>query len=118
MDTSSILKDLRTERDRIDRAIAALEGLGGTGMVAATPGAQPASVKPRGRRRMSAAGRKKIAEAQRKRWAAQKKDAPAPMGTSAKKSAPARHMSPATKKRLSQLAKARWAARKKAAKAA
>jgi hypothetical protein len=74
MDTKQILSDLRIERDRIDRAISALEGLDVTGTLkAAAPGAQPALAKARGRRVMSAAARKKIAEAQRKRWAAAKK---------------------------------------------
>jgi hypothetical protein len=117
MDTKQILTDLRTERGRIDRAIAALEGLDGTGTLKATA-AQPAPAKARGRRRMSAAGRKKIAEAQGKRWVAQKKAAPAQKAASPKMATPTRHMSPATKKRLSFLAKARWAARKKATKAA
>jgi hypothetical protein len=115
MDTKQILTDLRIERERIDRAISALEGLDGTGILkATTPGAQPAPVKTGRRRRMSAAARKKIAEAQRARWAKQKNAAPAKKA-SAKKAAPARHMSPATRKRLSILAKKRWAARKKAA---
>jgi hypothetical protein len=111
MDTKQILTDLRAELNRIERAISTVESLDGAGTVRTTiPGTQPAPAKSRGRRRMSAAARRKIAEAQRKRWAAQK-------AASAKKAAPARHMSPATRKRLSILAKKRWAARKKAAKA-
>jgi hypothetical protein len=58
---------------------------------------------------MSAAGRKRISEATKARWAKWRKAA-AP----AKKAAPTRHMSAATKKRLSLLAKKRWAVRKKA----
>jgi hypothetical protein len=118
MDTKQILTDLRTERDRIDRAISALEGLDGAGALRATaPGTQTPASQPRGRRKMSPAGRKRIAEAQKARWAAQKNASPAPKATSTKKATPARHMSPATRKRLSVLAKARWAQRKKAAKA-
>jgi hypothetical protein len=115
MDTSSILKDLRTERDRIDRAILALEGLGGAGTLKATaPSAQPALAKTRGRRKMSPAGRKRISMMMKARWAARRKQTAKPASTKAGARKP---MSAAVKKRLSLLAKARWAARKKAAKA-
>jgi hypothetical protein len=119
MDTSNILKDLRTERDRIDRAISALEGLDGAGTVRTTiPGTQPAPVKTGRRRTMSPAGRKRISMMMKARWAARrKKVGSTKKATATKKAAPARHMSPATRKRLSFLAKKRWAARKKAAKA-
>jgi hypothetical protein len=117
MDTTQILSDLRDELDRVTRAIAALESLNGTGTPAVRRGRPKggatfefrADAPRRGRRRISAAGRKRIAEAKRLWWAQHKKGA-----VPAKKAAPARHMSAATKKRLSALAKARWAARKKA----
>jgi hypothetical protein len=115
MDTSSILKDLRTERVRIERAISALEALIGTGTLkATTANAQPASAQPRGRRKMSPAGRKRISMMMKARWAARRKKAAKPTST---KTGAHKPMSAATKKRLSQLAKARWAKRKKAAKA-
>jgi hypothetical protein len=116
MDTKQILTDLRIERQRIDRAIVALEGLDGTGTVRATAsGAPPAPVKARGRRRMSAAGRKRISEMMKARWEARRKQAAKPASTKAGGRKP---MSAAIRKRLSLLAKRRWAARKKAAKAA
>lgn len=135
MDSTSILAELRAERDRIDQAIAAIEGLNSTGNHTARRGrppaitAQAAPKQARVGRRISAAGRKRIAEAARAMWARRKKAAAATkiMGTkkaapakksAAKKVAPARHMSTATRKRLSELAKARWAARKAAAKTA
>jgi hypothetical protein len=115
MDTSSILKDLRTERDRIDRAISVLEGLDGTGTLRVTaPGVQPTPAKARGSRRMSAAGRRRISEMMKARWAARRKQAAKLALTKAGARKP---MSAAVKKRLSLLAKRRWAARKKAAKA-
>jgi hypothetical protein len=115
MDTSSILKDLRAERVRIDRAISALEGLDGAGTLRVTvPSTQPAPVKARGRRRMSPAGRKRISMMMKARWAARRKQTAKPASTKAGARKP---MSAAVKKRLSLLAKARWAARKKAAKA-
>jgi hypothetical protein len=110
MDTAKILADLRSERERIDRAIAALEGLGPAApVVAVRVSAKPAG----GRRRMSAAGRKRIAEAARRMWAERKRKAAADSAKPAKK--PARRvMSAAVRKRLSILAKQRWAARKAA----
>jgi hypothetical protein len=63
------LKLLREERSRIDSAIAALTG-GDHKSVTKAAGAltEPASKK----RKMSAAARRRIADAQKKRWAAQK----------------------------------------------
>jgi hypothetical protein len=115
MDTKQILTDLRAELNRIDRAIAVLEGLDGAGTPSVTaPGAQPAPAKARNRRRMSPAGRKRISMMMKARWAARRKQAARPASTKAGARKP---MSAAVKKRLSLLAKRRWAARKKAAKA-
>jgi hypothetical protein len=112
MDTKQILADLRIELNRLNQAIAALESLDGTA-TATTPAAM-AAPKRGGPRRISAAGRRRISEAAKARWAARRKQAAKP--TSTKKGAH-KPMSAATKKRLSILAKKRWAARKKAAKA-
>jgi hypothetical protein len=60
---------------------------------------------------MSAAGRAKIAAAQRARWAKQRGSQPANPAKAR------RMMSAAAKKRLAQLAKARWAKAKAAGKA-
>jgi hypothetical protein len=67
MDTTSLLSQLRAERNRIDKAISALESLDGN-----TPTAAPAKAARPGRRTMSPAARKRIAAAQRRRWAAVK----------------------------------------------
>ena len=112
MDTNRILADLRAERNRIDRAIIALEALNGRGThttgterraYPTATAAQPAATQPHARRNISAAGRKRISEAAKKMWAKRKKaprvDARRPMGA-------------ATKRKLSQLAKARWAKQK------
>ena len=70
MDISQILEQLKSERDRLNQAIAALESV-------KTPagGRRRAAAKgrSRGRRRMSAEARRRISEAQKKRWARQKK---------------------------------------------
>jgi hypothetical protein len=68
MDTKQILTQLQAERNRIDRAIAAIKGILSDG------GARSASGAPRKRRRsrMSAAGRKRLSELMKKRWASGK----------------------------------------------
>ncbi len=106
MDTARILTELRAERQRIDRAITALESLGHAG----------ASIRPRRaarltrRHRMSGAGRKRISEAAKAMWVRRRKKAG--------KASITRRMSAATRKRLSELAKQRWAERKKKMKTA
>jgi hypothetical protein len=66
MSIDQILTELRDERDRLNRAIAALEqgSRNGRGSVAST------STRPR--RSMSATARKRISEAMKKRWASGK----------------------------------------------
>jgi len=70
MDLKSIVVQLKSERDRIDEAIAALESVKTpTGRATKTVGTR----RGRGRRRMSAEARRRISEAQKKRWAGQRK---------------------------------------------
>ena len=64
MDTEQILEALRAERQRIDKAIAALGGGSRAGRSA---------LGRRGPRHMSAEARRRISEAQKRRWAAQRK---------------------------------------------
>ena len=122
MDIQRMLAELTAERNHLDQAISALEGIDSAGSGAARrgrPPGRPAAGKARGRRRMSAEARRRISEAAKARWAERK----GRKGTAAKKasSAPAkrgsRGMSAAARKRMSEMMKARWAARKKAAKA-
>lgn len=62
LDIESIVTDLEAERDRLDKAIAALRGTAvGNGR--------------RGRRRLSAAARKRISAAMKARWAKRKRAA-------------------------------------------
>ena len=70
MDIQQILSDLRSERDRIDAAIRALEG----GRTGRGPGRPAGSGK---RRTMSASARKRISEMMKLRWAERKKKAKA-----------------------------------------
>jgi len=56
MNLSQVVAQLKTERDRLDRAIEALSGLDGTGRASGH------------KRTLSAAARERIAQAQRERW--------------------------------------------------
>jgi len=68
METNRILGELRAERDRIDRAISALEAVNSTGR--RRVGRPPkAARKVRRRGRMSAATRKKLSRLLKQRWA-------------------------------------------------
>ncbi len=76
MDTARLIRDLRAEKGRIDRAIAALEALNGAGARSQSlRSAAPTVQKTRKRGVMSAAGRKRISEMMKKRWAARRKAA-------------------------------------------
>jgi len=73
MNTDEIVQQLKQQRSRLDAAIQALQGTEGHGKRRGRPpGSKNASGTPK-RRTMSAAARKRIAEATRKRWAAAKK---------------------------------------------
>lgn len=58
-DLGAVVEQLRKEREKLDRAIAALSGIG----------ARKSGGQRTGKRRLSAAARKRIAAAQRARWA-------------------------------------------------
>jgi hypothetical protein len=77
MNTNEIVQQLRAERDRLNAAIQALEGGGGVGgrgkRRGRPPGAKTKQQAPAKRRTMSAAARKRIADAMKARWAAAKK---------------------------------------------
>jgi hypothetical protein len=82
MDTNSILAELKAERDRIDKAIAALQAIDTTiagslrhaeRSAAEASSTTKAPQRARGPRKMSAAARKRISEAAKKRWAKRRK---------------------------------------------
>jgi hypothetical protein len=87
MDIRRMLSDLESERQRIDRAIAALQSIEGGTSTSSGPGrrgrrpGRPAgsSAAPqngrRRRRTMSAAARKRISEMMKQRWAERKRRA-------------------------------------------
>ena len=141
MSTDQILALLLTERNKLTRAIEALQGPKrkgrppGSGRKAVTPSVEqdslpPASVDPTApaKRKMSAAGRRAIIAATKKRWAAVKaaKAASAaavpvaarPKAEPAKTSVPVKKggLTAAGRKALSIAMKKRWTKKKAAAK--
>jgi hypothetical protein len=99
LNIDGVIHELRQERARIDQAIQALTSLNGTSSKAAPT------------RTMSASARRRIAAAQRARWAKQKAIR-TPSGTAR----PKRRISPAGIARIRAAAKARWAKVRAAAK--
>jgi hypothetical protein len=114
MDIQSIVAQLRQEASRIEDAITALTGLGGTQPARRARPRKRSQAKPtqvKKGHRMSAAARKRISAAIKQRWAKWK-------GKSALKKAEAapkkrKPMSAAMRQKLSAMMKARWAAKKK-----
>jgi hypothetical protein len=117
MDIQGIVAQLRQEASRLERAIAALTGLGSRparrGRSPKGSQAQPAKIKKG--HRMSAAARRRISAAMKQRWAKWKgKSAPKKAKAAPKKHAGRKPMSAAMRKKLSAMMKARWAEKKKA----
>ncbi len=79
MDIPEILKNLRSERDRISRAIIALEGLDATSATGDRTSTLPNHAKGFRKKKggLTAAGRKRLSENMKKRWAERKKKAKA-----------------------------------------
>jgi hypothetical protein len=84
MELTKVIAELRAERAAIDEALAALDRIARASVgkrrgrppawLAATNGAIPMSEEPKKKRSLSPEVRKKMAEAQKKRWAAYRKD--------------------------------------------
>ena len=73
MNLQTVVAKLRAERDRIEQAITAIESLNSTGRRRGRPPGSTSAPKKRGRRRMSAAARKRISQIQKQRWAVWRK---------------------------------------------
>jgi len=73
LNIDQIVTQLKSERDRLDRAIAALEGtVAGRGKPASS-GATAARRRRAGPRQISAAARRRMSQMMKQRWAARKK---------------------------------------------
>ena len=100
---TAAVEGFEQQKLRIDAQIAELRQ-----MLTGTPTATAAAPEgPKGKRRMSAAARKRIGDAQRQRWAESKKKS-SPVAPAAAK--PKRKLSAAGKKAISEATKKRWAA--------
>lgn len=109
MDLDRIVAELKSEQDRIGRAInALLEGAGLT-----RPRGRPRkTVAPKRTGGITPAGRRRLAAAMKARWAARKAKS---KGTAVGKAAtPKKHggLTAAGRKRLSEMMKKRWAERR------
>lgn len=84
MELTKVIAELRAERAAIDEALAALDRIARAtpakrrgrppAWLAATTGAIPVTDEPRKKRSLSPEVRKKMAEAQKRRWAAYRKE--------------------------------------------
>ena len=107
MDVGSIIAELKTEQERIGRAIAAL--LDGASLV--RRGRPPkAAGRPKGG--ISPEGRRRLALAMKRRWAAGKMKKAASVAKVKASQKSGGGMSPAARKRLSEMMKKRWAERR------
>jgi hypothetical protein len=100
---AAAIEGFEDRKKRIDAQIAEIRQLmtGDRTEPAATPEPE------RKRRKVSAAGRKRMAEAQRKRWA-KKQSGEAPKAAKPEAQKPKRKMSAAGRKRISEATKRRW----------
>jgi hypothetical protein len=75
LDIERIVADLKRERDRLSRAIAALEGLDTsvTGTKRRAAAQRQAGLKRKRRRRLTPEGRKRLSDMMKKRWAEYRK---------------------------------------------
>ena len=108
MDLNRIITELKAERDRIVRAIAALLE---DAKVAVSRTVRRAGAPKRRRGGLTAQGRRRLSQAMKRRWAERR------IGkTTGKARAPKRRggLTPAGRKKLSEAMKKRWAEKKKA----
>ena len=109
---NAALENLTSKRRQLDEQIAEVRRMLGT----TTDGASTKTEGPPRKGRMSAAGRRAIAEAQRRRWA-EKKAAAQPAATpAAETKKPKRKLSAAGRRAIVAALKKRWAAKRAAAK--
>ena len=100
-----IVAVLTAERNLLNRAISALNGISTQPRRGRPPKAVQTSARPKRRRRMSAAARRKMSRLLKQRWAQGKMKR-------AKASKPGRRMSRAARKKIAAAQRARWAKQK------
>jgi hypothetical protein len=112
---ADVISELEHQKDAIDRALSALRAIGTSGPKLGS--ANNSGGMSRGKRRLSAEGRRNIIAALKKRWAEKRA---AQDSTASKKAAPAkktkkRVLSAEARKRMADAAKKRWAILKRRA---
>jgi hypothetical protein len=75
LDTGRIVAELKSQRDRLSRAIAALEGHSSKVLANRSTVSHQAARTKKKRDRLTPAGRKRLSELMKKRWAEKKKKA-------------------------------------------
>ena len=75
MDTQRIVSELKAERNRLDKAITALDGANSTRAAAKNAVSKNGAKAPRRRHHLTAAGRKRLSMLMKKRWAEKRKKA-------------------------------------------
>jgi hypothetical protein len=68
VDLRKVVSELKQERDRLNRAIAALEGIEGTAAVTTKGSSRPAAKKAK-KNNITPQGRKRLSDMMKKRWA-------------------------------------------------
>ena len=106
MNIENVISQLERQRSAIDRAISALRDIGASNSVLSAAAAGSTRLGKRRKRHMSAEGRKRIAEAARKRWAQIRAGKATPRK---------RRLSAEGRKRIIEATKRRWAAVRAAA---
>ena len=114
MDLDKIVSELKSERDRIGRAISAL--LEGAGLASAARWTKGKAASPKRGKGITPAGRKRLSQAMKARWAARKSKSTSPSRTPAIVAKRRGGMTAAARKRISEAMKKRWAEKRKASK--
>ena len=73
MDTGRIVAELKSERDRLSQAITALEGLSPRATAKRSAVPNPVTRRKKKRDRLTPAGRKRLSDMMKKRWAEKRK---------------------------------------------
>jgi hypothetical protein len=113
LDLQSIVSELKSERDRIARAIAALENESLAGGVSAGRVSAAAKMPGRGGG-LTPAGRRRLSESMKRRWAARRAGIGSTKATAS--GAPKKKsggLTAAGRKKLSEMMKKRWAEKKR-----
>jgi len=113
------LRGLESERQRIDDEMAEIQKqLGARGGTVSASMQRPGQTKSQSGGNLTPAGRKKLSELMKRRWAEKRRAAGASSGQASKpatKSSSGGNLTAAGRKKLSDLMKKRWADRRKAA---